>query len=489
MTDHGETAANQAHGTPHEAHSTPHEALGALSETLGARLYSAGYTEPRLRQFWGGAVSDALVRNNAAPAIHHCRKVFASGQTLATGEPAAAADLAAGADLAAIALLFHFHQDVAAEVVRRALGDEAFAAAVDAGLIELGEDSSGDAGAVVTAPCALTPYDLPVGVPRGFRPGDENLYLISDHGTLVDPDVLEGDFVLGLGGAGRTLVSLTPRDRVGLAADIGTGCGIQALLLARHADRVIATDVSTRALRLAELSARLNGVDTIEFRSGSLLEPLSERVDLLVSNPPFVITPRIASDQPNGPAVPDFEYRDGGMTGDALVRSLFTAIPEVLAPGGRSVCLGNWELSDEDAAASAGPETWVADPDTSVLVIEREVLDLIAYAETWIRDGGVTRASLQWNQATAAWIDDFASRDVTGIVFGYVLMQRVEGQGIDNDFRTFADSATCSSPVMPSTDATFKAKVRTTSAPANNAHGIGAFVQTIFELRSWLQGV
>ncbi len=540
MTDHGETAA----GTD-------------LCETLGKRLYRAGYTEPRLGQLWGGAASDALVRNNAAPAVHRCRQVLVGGDAVdgagtADGDSAADRVAAADRDLAALVLLFHFHQDVPAGAVRRALGTEAYAAGLAAGLIELGGSGADpgdgaaapagegaaalahndgaapadDDGAVVTAPFAITPYDLPVGVPRGFRPGDENLYLISDHGTLVDPDVLDGDFVLGLGGAGRTLVSLTPRDRVGLAADIGTGCGIQALLLARHSDRVIATDISTRALRLAELSARLNGVDTIDFRLGSLLEPLSERVDLLVSNPPFVITPRtVESDSRAGSALPDFEYRDGGMTGDALVRSLFTAIPEVLRPGGRSVCLGNWELtSGQDASGAAagrqadpaagdrptgpdgsddwqpartGPAAWVTDPDISVLVIERETLDPIAYAETWIRDGGVSRASRQWNQATAAWMDDFASRHVTGVVFGYVLMQRIDEQspdeqGIDNDSPTFDDSAACpAAGASPDSDRsrTFKTNVRITSAPASNAHGIGSFVQTIFELRSWLAGV
>lgn len=156
----------------------------------------------------------------------------------------------------------------------------------------------------MSAPFAITPYDLPVGVPRGFRPGDENLYLVSDHGTLINPDVLDGDFVLGLGGAGRTLVSLTPRDQVSVSADIGTGCGIQALLLARHSDRVIATDISERALHLTGLSAELNGVGNIELRAGSMLEPLHEQVDLLVSNPPFVITPRTN--------VTTFEYRDAG---------------------------------------------------------------------------------------------------------------------------------------------------------------------------------
>lgn len=412
---------------------------------LGETLYRSGYTEPRLRQFWGAATSEALLRNNAAPAIHHCTRVL-------NDESSTAADRA----MATAALLFHFHRTVPVAEVRALLG-ESFDTAAEAGLITVDDDE-------VTAPFALTPYDLPVGVPRGFRPGDENLYLVADHGTLTTPDVLDGEFVLGLGGAGRTLVSITPREHVGVAADIGTGCGIQALLLARHSGRVIATDISHRALRLAELSAGLNGVTTIEFRHGSLLEPLSEPVDLLVSNPPFVITPRSTDTT--------FEYRDGGMTGDRLVRELFTQIPENLNPGGRSVCLGNWEAA---SGKDDGPETWVDDEDTSVFVIEREALDPIAYAETWIRDGGIPRASTAWNEAAAAWIDDFATRAVDEIVFGYVLMNRS-----DNDVPTIDSSDSAAD------DGVFKTRVRVTSAPANNPHGLAEFLTTIIAIRSWL---
>ncbi|MBR7504227.1 methyltransferase, partial [Mycobacterium tuberculosis] len=80
----------------------------------------------------------------------------------------------------------------------------------------------------------------------------------------------------------------------------------------RHAERVIATDISARALHLTALGAALAGATNIDLRQGSLLEPLPEDVDLLVSNPPFVITPRTAAEA----VVPDFEYRDGGMSGD-----------------------------------------------------------------------------------------------------------------------------------------------------------------------------
>lgn len=426
---------------------------------LGETLYHSGYTEPRLRQFWGGPTSEALLRNNAAPAIHHCTRTLAD-------QSSTAADRA----MASAALLFHFHRTVPVTEVRALLG-ESFDTAAEAELISVDDDE-------VVAPFALTPYDLPVGVPRGFRPGDENLYLVADHGTLTTPDVLDGEFVLGLGGAGRTLVSITPRDHVGVAADIGTGCGIQALLLARHSDRVIATDISRRALRLAELSAGLNGVTTIEFRHGSLLEPLDEPVDLLVSNPPFVITPRSTDTT--------FEYRDGGMTGDRLVRELFTRIPANLTPGGRSVCLGNWEAA---SGTDEGPEAWVGDDDTSVFVIEREALDPIAYAETWIRDGGTPRASTVWNNAVAAWLDDFATRAVDEIVFGYVLMTKSDNDAptIDSPDSVVGDDRPGLVGGLSGTaEGVFKARVRVTSVPAHNPHGLAEFLSTIIAIRSWL---
>ena len=45
------------------------------------------------------------------------------------------------------------------------------------------------------------------------------------------------DFVLGVSSASSTLAQLTVRDPVGRALDLGTGCGVQSLHLARHAER------------------------------------------------------------------------------------------------------------------------------------------------------------------------------------------------------------------------------------------------------------
>ena len=88
------------------------------------------------------------------------------------------------------------------------------------------------------------------------------------------------DFVPGIQSPSVTLAKLAVRRRIRRALDLGTGCGIQALLAAKHAEHVVATDVNPRALSFAAFNARLNGVENIEFRLGNSFEPVAgERFD------------------------------------------------------------------------------------------------------------------------------------------------------------------------------------------------------------------
>ena len=125
--------------------------------------------------------------------------------------------------------------------------------------------------------------------------------------------------VMGVAPSSALLGNLTIRRRVDRALDVGTGSGIQAVLAARHADLVIATDVSERALAFTAFNAALNGFDNVELRRGSFFDPVEgERFGLVVSNPPFVVSPDTA-----------LTYRDAGLRGDAVT--------ELVAPrGGRA---------------------------------------------------------------------------------------------------------------------------------------------------------
>jgi release factor glutamine methyltransferase len=74
-------------------------------------------------------------------------------------------------------------------------------------------------------------------------------------------------------------------------ADVGTGCGAIAVTLAIALPRaqIHATDISARALQVAELNCRRHAVSSrVEFAQGNLLEPLSHPVDMIVANLPYI---------------------------------------------------------------------------------------------------------------------------------------------------------------------------------------------------------
>ena len=145
------------------------------------------------------------------------------------------------------------------------------------------------------------------------------------------------------------------REATGLAIDIGTGSGAIALALASEGkfDRVIGTDVSSGAVRVARangerLASELRA--TVEWREGSLLAPVAgERARGLVSNPPYISF----DEAPTLPeSVRDWEppfalySASGGM---AITASIIRGAPDVLIPGGLLVM----ELDSRRASLAA----------------------------------------------------------------------------------------------------------------------------------------
>jgi release factor glutamine methyltransferase len=121
-----------------------------------------------------------------------------------------------------------------------------------------------------------------------------------------------------------------------LIADVGTGCGAIAVTLAKHLPqaRVIATDLSADAVELARTNAQHNGVDArIDFRLGSILEPITETLDLLAANLPYIddkdwpyLAKTIRGHEPMMAFI-------GGPDGLDLVRALLRDASRVLHPG------------------------------------------------------------------------------------------------------------------------------------------------------------
>ncbi|PJI93887.1 DUF7059 domain-containing protein [Luteimicrobium subarcticum] len=375
-----------------------------LVDLLRHDLTAADFTVPGV---------EAVVGPTAAAALHREQDVPA--------RRAVAAVLRAVADPAAVlTALWVLGEDVTRRQVDAALPGLGADGAVALGLVEASGQGADDA---VRAAVDLRPYAAQDAV------GEVTWWLASDLSELQTGRRLAADHVLGAGGASLTLAQVTMRDPRGRVLDLGTGCGIQALHAARHAGSVVATDISRRALAFAAFNAALDQPDAVtalDLREGSMLEPVTgERFDLVVSNPPFVITPRTGAAGGGASGLPDYEYRDGGRAGDDLVRDLVVGLGEVLEPGGVAQLLGNWEhRRGEPWTERVG--SWLDAAGLDGWVVQREVLDPAEYAETWLRDGGSTsdRDPAVWADAYGAWLDDFASRDVEAVGFGIVTLRR-----------------------------------------------------------------
>jgi release factor glutamine methyltransferase len=138
-------------------------------------------------------------------------------------------------------------------------------------------------------------------------------------------------------------------------ADVGVGCGTIAVALATELPnaRLIAIDTSKRALALARRNSERHGVaDRIEFAHGSILAPLTRKVDVIASNLPYVRTSDWL-DLP--PEIHDYEPRsalDGGPDGFRLIRRLLQQAPDRLTPGGALFAeIGDDEGADATSAA------------------------------------------------------------------------------------------------------------------------------------------
>ncbi|WP_454699967.1 DUF7059 domain-containing protein [Arthrobacter humicola] len=411
------------HFTAGNTPDAPRSDLPELLSALAADLRGIGYTVDGVAALLGESAYSALGRDQLIPSL-------IATEAAAKGDPDAAA-------LAAVVRLWLLAVPQHAEVLDAALPGIRTEGLLTLGLVEpsAAETGTDSASGTVRAKADLRPYGWSGNAAAGADETDADsgggaeLWVASDLAAHQQPGVLRHDHVLGIGQASTTLVQTTIRRQVSRALDLGTGCGIQTFHLLHHADHVTATDISARALAFTRFNLLLNAEalridpsrpeDRISLRLGSLLEPVAgETFDLVVSNPPFVITPRSLGEA----AADQFTYRDGGLPGDDIVASLVRELPSALAPAGTAQLLGNWEVT-AGTAWQERPQSW-AGPDVDAWFIQRELVGPEQYAETWLRDASESRDRQHYQDAYAAYLDDFASRNVAGIGFGMIFLRR-----------------------------------------------------------------
>ncbi len=241
----------------------------------------------------------------------------------------------------------------------------------------------------------------------------DGLLVLRDFELNLAGKPLSHDHVLGVGFVTRMLANLTVRRPVARALDVGTGQGYQAMLASRHADAIIGTDVNERALGFAAMNARLNGITNIEFRKGSFYEPVAGEApfDLIVSNPPFVISP------PHG-----VTFAGGALEGDGLVQAIIEGAPAHLAEGGYAIVLLNWHHTGEQDWA-ARPKSWVEGKGCDAWLVRCRTDTPESYAGSWLKEIGSHPGQVQ-GAAMNEWLAYYERIGAAAISMGAMLLRK-----------------------------------------------------------------
>jgi len=167
--------------------------------------------------------------------------------------------------------------------------------------------------------------------------------------------------------------------------------------------------VNINLVAFARFNARLNGVDNAEFREGDLFAPVAgERFDLVICNPPYVVSPET-----------ELLFRDGGRPGDSFCEEVVRGLGRHLAPSGFATTLVNWVVRDGEHW-SQPLRGWVAGQDCDALLLHLETKDALEYAAGWNREPD----SARYAAALDRWVAYYREHGIRSIGMGAVVLRR-----------------------------------------------------------------
>ena len=226
------------------------------------------------------------------------------------------------------------------------------------------------------------------------------------------------DWVAGIHAPSVTLAKLAVRRSVEAALDLGTGCGIQALLAAKHSAQVVATDVNERALAFAAFNAALNGIDVVEFRQRPPVRARGRR------------TIRLARRQP---AVRDLAGRDVHVSGQrrparrALPAGSYEPLPSTSPRAGSRTSSSSWAHAPGDGDEWAEPlREWVHGTGCDAWLLHYKTDEPLTHAAGWLAPLASSSAA-EHEAALDRWLDYLRSAGIEAVGYGAVVLRRRSG--------------------------------------------------------------
>jgi methylase of polypeptide subunit release factors len=241
--------------------------------------------------------------------------------------------------------------------------------------------------------------------------------IASDHPRAFERK--QPELVLWPNPTSRFLGRFAIRNHSRATLDLGTGSGILSLDAARFSDLVVGTDLNQRAVSCAQFNATLNAVENCEFLAGDCFEPVRNRTfDLILSNPPFFITPKN-----------DYLFCDNPMELDGLCRRIVKEAPAYLNEGGYMEMLCEWAQVKGQGWEERIAE-WLDGVGCDAWVMKGLTQDPGEYAQIRIRETSIDRSSDA--ESYRGYMNYYRHRGVEAIHDGLIVMRRRDG---NNFFR------------------------------------------------------
>lgn len=239
-----------------------------------------------------------------------------------------------------------------------------------------------------------------------------NQYLFASD-TAACLDAPSPEMIVWPNPTSRLLYQFTIRRPVESTLDLGAGCGIQALMAAGHSGQVTGTDLNPRAAEFTGFNAWLNGIDNIECLTGDTFATVQNRTfDLILSNPPFFVTP--SSGQ---------IHCESDMELDGYCRRVVREAPRHLNEGGFLQMVLEWvQVRGQDWRDRL--REWLAGSGCDAWILRGYTREAGAYARERIMQTGAMQND---PAALSRWLTYYRERRVEEIHGGRLALRRRAG--------------------------------------------------------------
>lgn len=220
------------------------------------------------------------------------------------------------------------------------------------------------------------------------------------------------DLVFPISVDSADLISAAFKTKSKNTLDMCCGCGFHAILLSKTSGKVMGVDINPRAVEFARFNAVLNDIKNVEFRTGSLYEPIEGmKFDHILSNPPYETSATTKSILGNG-----------GELGRNALGEIINRLPEFLNDKGICQIVAKIFLKKNETIETV-LKKYLKQEKYGILYQRKYSTDI--YDEIYSRYENVEHFD-KYLERVNDLIGKYAKLDISGVTYGVISIKKAK---------------------------------------------------------------